>query len=343
MPNRYHSYTKNAHKVEKNRNITIYRIPLPSHKSGFSDQIYAFSTYFFSALKIIIKKDYDIIFATSSRLFTAFLGAVSARLKKAVLYLDIRDIFTDTLRSVFKKKSKLFLPFFLLIEKFTILSAKKVNIVSMGFKEYFESLNKNISYSFFTNGIDNEFIETSFKKTRPTAKTIVTYAGNIGQGQGLEKIIPEIANRLKDSFVIQIVGDGGMKRELSCSLGEKKLKNVKLLPPVDRRALIEIYRESDFLFLHLNDYPAFKKVLPSKIFEYAATGKPVFAGVEGFAKEFILENFDNFMVFKPCDSQDFFLKFEDFSINDQLGSKRISKFYRTSIMKDMAEDFLKTY
>jgi len=32
--------------------------------------------------------------------------------------------------------------------------------------------------------------------------------------------------------------------------------------------------DADVLFLHLNAYKAFEKVLPSKIFEYAATGRP---------------------------------------------------------------------
>ena len=44
---------------------------------------------------------------------------------------------------------------------------------------------------------------------------------------------------------------------------------------------------TDVLFLHLNDYSAFRKVIPSKIFEYAATGKPIVAGVSGYAAEFL--------------------------------------------------------
>ena len=47
------------------------------------------------------------------------------------------------------------------------------------------------------------------------------------------------------------------------------------------------YDKASILFLHLNDYEAFYKVLPSKIFEYATTGKPIIAGVNGFAKDVI--------------------------------------------------------
>ena len=37
-----------------------------------------------------------------------------------------------------------------------------------------------------------------------------------------------------------------------------------------RPALVEAYGAADVLFLHLGVQPAFEKVLPSKIFEYAA-------------------------------------------------------------------------
>ena len=53
------------------------------------------------------------------------------------------------------------------------------------------------------------------------------------------------------------------------------------------KELIKKYQEADILFLHLNNYKAFLKVLPSKIFEYSATHKPICAGVSGHSKEFL--------------------------------------------------------
>ena len=64
-------------------------------------------------------------------------------------------------------------------------------------------------------------------------------------------------------------------------LADLLINNVNLITPVNRNELIKYYQGSGFLFLHLNDYEAFKKVLPSKIFECGATKKPVIAGVDG--------------------------------------------------------------
>ena len=74
-PNRYSSYKPKASKFESNGNVRVHRIPMPAHDSGMIDQIMAFKEYYRNAIKLVSKNNYDIVFATSSRLFTAFLGA----------------------------------------------------------------------------------------------------------------------------------------------------------------------------------------------------------------------------------------------------------------------------
>ena len=76
--------------------------------------------------------------------------------------------------------------------------------------------------------------------------------------------------------------------------------NVILQDPMKRTGLIEAYNNADFLFIHLNDYIAFRKVLPSKIFELATFSKPIIAGVGGFAAKFIKDEVTDSFVFEPC-------------------------------------------
>jgi glycosyltransferase involved in cell wall biosynthesis len=167
-----------------------------------------------------------------------------------------------------------------------------------------------------------------------------TYTGNIGEGQGLEKIVPPIAQKYPN-IEFCIIGDGGRKKVLQeCTA---HIKNVKLIDPVNRMELIKYYKNSDFLFLQLNDYEAFKKVLPSKIFEYAATYKPIIAGVDGYAKDFIEEHLPDSLIYKPCDIDDFCKKFASFDATVDIDNRRkfINKFSRKSIMDAMSQDFLK--
>jgi len=344
MPNRYGSFSEDAKEFEKlEENVDIDRIDLGTHKSGFVDQSKLFLKFAWQVMKLVKRRDkYDIVYATSSRLMTAFLGSVISNKQKAKLYLDMRDIFIDTLESVFaKSKLRYVIPIFKQIEKYTINSATHVNLVSQGFEKYFKNINKNISYSFYTNGIDDIFLNYNFTNQKENKKKIITYAGNIGEGQGLEKIIPAMAKKLEKDFLIHIVGDGGRKKALVDSL--TNVENVKFFDPVNRKKLLEIYKKSDILFLHLNDYEAFKKVLPSKIFEYATTNKFIIAGVGGYAKKFMKENISDSIIFEPCNIDDFYKQFKILKRFDKINrTSFVERFKRENIMQIFSKEVYET-
>src|SRR5690606_26666824 len=131
---------------------------------------------------------------------------------------------------------------------------------------------------------------------------IMLYAGNIGYGQALHTVIPRMAKRLEREWTLWVVGDGSARRDLEEAVGKAQVSNVVLRPPVPRGELAELYGRADCLFLHLNNKPAFHRVLPSKVFEYAATGKPIVAGVPGYAAEFVNAEIANAAVFAPHDA-----------------------------------------
>lgn len=213
MPNRYGSFKVQAKEIETKGNVTIYRIPLPAHQSGMKDQIISFKTYYLAALKIAKTLSYDLVVASSSRLFTAYLGYILASKKKKTLYLDIRDIFYDTMEDVLSSRwlKTLALPVIKQIEKRTFSYAKHINLISAGFKEYFKMYSK-ANYSYYTNGIDNLFINNdSIAVTSVSKKKNIVYAGNIGEGQGLHKIVPQFAKRFEKEIEFLIIGDGGAK------------------------------------------------------------------------------------------------------------------------------------
>ena len=340
-PNRYQSYKNEAPEVEQNENIYIKRVKLPAHKSGMIDQSKAFAAYATGVAKHIKGKKYNLVFATSSRLFTAFLGAVVSRKNKAPLYLDIRDIFTDTMDNVLDGPiKKALLPFLRQIEKFTFRTASKINLVSRGFEGYFKNAAPNKTYSFFPNGIDEDFLKYNFEKVAPNAKKIILYAGNIGEGQGLEKIVPDAAKVLANQCEIWVIGDGGTRHKLELKIKNENIDNVRIINPVNRNDLMAYYAQADYLFLHLNDYDAFKKVLPSKIFEFAATGKPMLAGVGGYSKTFIESQIEGAAVFEPCNAKDFLEKFKSLNGHKFNRDDFIQKYARKKIMDKMALDFI---
>lgn len=345
LPNRYSEFNAEAPELEQEPGLRIQRISLPAHRSGMLDQAKAFAHFSLEVNKRIKKENYDLVFATSSRLMTAALGAWVARRKKAKLYLDIRDIFVDTIQDVLPSKiSFLMKPIFSFIEKWTVLRAQRVNLVSKGFEDYFNKRYPKAELRWFTNGIDPEFIDSgngiTYRGIDSSRPLTVLYAGNIGEGQGLHAIIPVLAKRMETRVHFKVIGDGGRKAQLQAALSEAQCKNVEVLPPMTRPRLLAEYQQADVLFLHLNDYQAFLKVLPSKIFEYAALGKPIWAGISGYSAEFVKTEVSNAAIFHPCNALQAEEVFSNLIIGNEARQDFIKKYQRQTIMQTMVADML---
>ena len=80
----------------------------------------------------------------------------------------------------------------------------------------------------FTNGIDELFLGNKIVKSNSFNVPLrITYAGNIGYGQGLEKTVINIAQYFKDKVFFQLVGDGSSVNLIKEEIKRKKIKNVK--------------------------------------------------------------------------------------------------------------------
>lgn len=339
IPNRYGSYSVEGLKEESGKNYRIDRLTVPMHASGMAEQAKAFRAYYNGAMKLIKGEHYDMVFASSSRLFTAYLGKKCAVKNHCPLYLDIRDIFVDTMKDIFKDKKFIQIPAVWalgFIERYTFKNANHINLISGGFRSYFQKYTKP-TYSEYTNGIDDVFIEAGKEPSVDKGKPyIITYAGNMGSGQGLEKIVPEAAKKLGPDYKFRLIGDGGTRKLLEAKQKELNVDNVELLNPVARKELIEYYKDSTFLFFHLNDLEAFKKVMPSKMFEYGAFDKPIIAGVGGFAAQFVEKNIPNHILFKPTDVDDFVRQMKTYQIKFERRDEFIQNFSRKSIDEKLA-------
>ncbi|WP_426790109.1 glycosyltransferase family 4 protein [Sphingobacterium sp. WOUb80] len=343
LPNRYSSFAAEAPQFEQKDNYTVTRVAIPKHQSGMKDQVLSFKAYYQQVKKLVYGKKYDLVIASSSRLFTAYLGYTIAKKLKVPLYLDIRDIFYDTLQDILKNKlvKTFVLPVIKQIERKVFAYAAHINLISEGFKPYFETY-RCAEYSYFTNGIDDIFITNNAKvETAIAMPKKILYAGNLGEGQGLDKIVPDAAKLLGNEYEFIIVGDGGIKNKLIEKVQTYNLFNVKFMSPVKRDELIKMYEECDFTFVHLNDYEAFKKVLPSKVFELACFPQPMIAGVGGYANRFIAENIENKILFNPCDVEGFVKQLQNYSYTRSRRELFIDTFKRTVINKKMASSMLK--
>lgn len=309
-----------------------------------ADQARAYLAYVRAVRRLTRGQRWDLVFATSSRLMTAGLGAHVASRLDAPLYLDIRDLFTLNMRELLARSpARVLLPLFRLIEKRAFRRAARLNVVSEGFVAHVRSVAPEANIRCFTNGIDDIFLSEVFARARPRdALPLILYAGNMGDGQGLHRIVPQVAKELEGKARLRLIGDGGKRHALEDAITAVGVGNVELLLPVARDQLLGHYCEADILFLHLNELEAFHKVLPSKIFEYAATGRPMLAGVSGHAAEFLGQHLPDVEVFRPLDTSAMVAAVNRLIETDGQASRALfcENFARRNIMKRMAADVL---
>ncbi len=335
-------------KIEHNYGIDVIRIKIPQHNNIFIKQLFSFATFFFKSIQISLKKrrDFEAVFTTSSRFGTSFLGFVISKLLNKKLALDIRDIFSDSLKSLsFSKKliGKFLIVIIKKLEALTFRNAQWINFVSPGFLTYDHLNKKKLKTHIFTNGIDDIFVKNRLNNKINWSKKIklpltITYAGNIGYGQGLEKTVPFIANYFKEKINIKLIGDGSSIDLIKHQINKNNITNVKIIKPVNRRELLKYYNKSDVLFLQLNDSKVFEKVIPSKIFDYGSFDKPLLAGVKGTARDFLKKHLPLSFIFDIDDLEsatDEINKIVNFDLNKIDNDIFTKNFQRKTIMDEL--------
>ena len=342
-PNRYSSYVASNQAAFSDQRLTVVRVNVPNHSDSIYREIYGFLKYFACVLNYVRAKDFDVVFATSGRLMTAFLGRTVSWIKSVPIYLDIRDIFYEVVGDLFKGPKRLILLSAIkLVERFTFSNPDHVNLVSKGFSDYFSSNLSPFKMTFHTNGIDEAFLPTGsvIQQVQQSGLIKIVYAGNIGDGQDLHRILPSLANRLNEEVQFSVFGDGRKCKELMKKLDEQKIMNVDVFSPVNREDLVQIYSDADVLFLHLGDKTAFKRVLPSKLFEYAASAKPILAGVGGYASHFIQEEIKNAAVFPPNDTSAAVQALNSLKLENTDRSQFVKNFGRKRISTKVADEII---
>lgn len=342
-PSRYSSYKPKNEGAFHLPNVTITRISVPNLNTGFKGELVSVSYYYRKVLRLVRGEKYDVVYGTSAKLATAALARLVAKRMSAKAYLDIRDLFVDNIQDMFNPTvARILKPLFNRLEHYALNDVDKLNVVSAGFNSHVDRYVKPEQLTHYTNGVDDMFKLVNKHTDLESKKTPlkVLYAGNVGRAQSLEKIVPKLAKRLGSQVEITIIGDGRKNNRLIAKLQQLAISNVTIHPPVPREELMDFYQSADILFLHLDSCDCLTKVIPSKLFEYAATGLPMLCGVSGFTKEFIEQNIENAAVFMPNDVNDCILKMTSLSLD--LHPRRLfcTDFARSSIMSAMAREII---
>ena len=196
-----------------------------------------------------------------------------------------------------------------------------------------------------TNGVDLERFSPGPQLTDVRAslgangnEILVVYIGAHGISHGLAAVV-DAAKSFAPNVRLAFVGEGAEKQMLQQKVAHAGLDNVTFHDGVKREQVSDILRSADLLLVPLRDIPLFESFIPSKMFEFMASGTAIIGSVAGEAAE-ILEQAGATVV-KPEDSNQMASAVNHLASNPQLRKKQ-SELGREFVVENYDRSILAT-
>lgn len=267
---------------------------------GVAKRMLNFLSYMFSStLYGLFARRPDIMIATSPQFFCGWTGVLLRTLRRIPFVLEIRDIWPESINAVDAKIPGLAYRILCWMERMMYRSAQ--HIVTVG-PEYAALLKQRDvpekKISIIMNGVDKTLfyprpVNAELRRRYGLeGKFVCSYIGTIGMACGLATVLTA-ARILKDTgrndIVFLLIGDGAERENLQRQAQEQKLDNIIFTGRLPKKEIPDWIASSDVNLVHLKKNDLFRTVMPSKIFESAGCAKPLLIGVEGFARNLVLQ------------------------------------------------------
>jgi len=240
----------------------------------------------------------DTVVVSSPTFFSIGGAWLLARLKRARLVIEVRDLWPAIFAELGVLTNRRLIGLLERIELAAYAAADAVVVVSDGFRA-----------NLVERGVPPSKVHTvrngaSIDRFDPLAPAdpdvrarlgagagnrLVLYAGTHGLSQGLLAVADAAAQLPDEPISFAFVGEGADKARLRRRIQELGLRNVTLAPSVPCEEMPGLLAAADICLVPLRDVPLFSTFIPSKMFEYLASGKAVIGAVAGEAAQILRE------------------------------------------------------
>ena len=235
----------------------------------------SFNTYL---KKETFKKPHTII-GSSIHMFAVYAAYKTALKFKARFYMEVRDLWPQTLIDMGMSRLHPVVLLFGFLEKYLYKRAEKIITLLPKSIDYIEQKGVHKSKIYWLpNGVDLSRFEKPLQANINKGFSVV-YTGIIGVINRLDLAI-EAAEILKERQIndvfFRIVGDGQERERLTKIVAEKKLTNIEFVGSVPKENVHQELANADVLFFALANSPVYKYGLSAnKLFDYLASRKPI--------------------------------------------------------------------
>ena len=267
--------------------VRRHYIYVPSRPSAVKRMLHELSFVCSVTLGYLLGSRADLTIIISPPLFIGIPVALIAKLKRSRTIFHVQDLQPDAAVDLGMLKPGALASLFFFLEKVTYRLADRISTISQGMLEKIVSKGvPRTKLTLFRNWAHDNLVSPMATETRYrqewdlTGKFVVLYSGNMGVKQGLDSVL-RAADALKEhrDIVFLIVGDGGEKEALMERATAMRLDNVQFRPLQAMEQLSELLATADVAVIPqkrgVKDI-----VLPSKLGNLLASGRPVIAAAE---------------------------------------------------------------
>ncbi len=244
----------------------------------------------------------DVVVVSSPTFFSIGTGWLLARLKRARLVVEVRDLWPGIFAELGVLTSGPVLRILEWLELAAYHAADIVVVVSDGFRA--NLIGRGVP-AVKVHTIRNGASLAEFDAAAPPNPAIraslgarggdclVLYLGTHGISQGLDAILDAAAQLEREHGIpairFALVGEGAEKARLLRRASELGLSSLTMLPGVPHDRVPALLAAADICLVPLRDLPLFATFIPSKLFEFLAAGRAVVGALSGEAAGILRE------------------------------------------------------
>jgi colanic acid biosynthesis glycosyl transferase WcaI len=277
--------------------VRTWLYPAPNRRS--LERMAVYGSFCVSAcLRGMFLRRPDLVIGTSPQLLNGLSGWWISRLKRCPFVLEVRDLWPESLlASGVGREDSLLIRTLDRLASFLYGQSDRIVVVTEAIKENLICQKKlpEEKIDVIENGVETEDFRPiedirAFKQRFGlNGKFVVSYIGTMGYAHGLETVL-KAAGQLRDilpNLLFLLVGEGAEKESLQAQAAKEQASNVRFLSQQPRERIPLFINASDVCLVLLRKAGLFSTVLPSKMLEFMACGRPVVLGVDGQARKIL--------------------------------------------------------
>jgi colanic acid biosynthesis glycosyl transferase WcaI len=245
----------------------------------------------FHALSLVVGvlalRRVDVILAPSPPLTIGVAAWLLGRWHRAPFIYNVQELYPDIAINLGAVRRPWVIRMLFALERFVYARAARIAVIADRMRQ--RLLEKGVAAERVV--VIPNFVDTTTLEPVPApnaftrefgldGRFLVTYAGNLGQAQGLETLL-DAANLLRDepAIVVAMIGSGGMWDTLAARIAAERLENVRLLPYLPFSRVPEIYGASR-LSVVAQAAAIGADAVPSKVYRIMASRSVVLAATD---------------------------------------------------------------